>query len=159
MHRDHCLAAWIAASLVNRAIRAFRERIAQGLAEPEQVKRAETIGRVFRYLVSVILSLIAGVLILSELGVSIAPILGAAGVVGLAIGFGAQSLVNDYFTGIFVLLKNQLTTGDVYRFRTSPCTQVSARTVRRHPFGWTRPKLPAQCQRQMNRTWQGSPAQ
>jgi small conductance mechanosensitive channel len=68
---------------------------------------------VVRYLVSVVLSLIAGVLVLSELGVSIAPILGAAGVVGLAIGFGAQSLVKDYFTGFFLLLENQLTTGDV----------------------------------------------
>ncbi len=107
------VAAWIAAALLNRMIRMFRERIASRLGEREQVKRAETIGRVFRYLVSVIISLIAGVLILSELGVSVAPILGAAGVVGLAIGFGAQSLVKDYFTGFFLLLENQLTTGDV----------------------------------------------
>ncbi|HEX5738936.1 MAG TPA: mechanosensitive ion channel family protein, partial [Hydrogenophaga sp.] len=60
-----------------------------------------------------VLSLIASVLILSELGVSIAPILGAAGVVGLAIGFGAQSLVKDYFTGFFLLLENQIRQGDV----------------------------------------------
>lgn len=106
-------AAWIAAAVLNRTIRLFRQRIAQRLDAREQVRRAETIGRVFRYIVSVSLSLIAGVLILSELGVSIAPILGAAGVVGLAIGFGAQSLVKDYFTGFFILLENQLTTGDV----------------------------------------------
>ncbi len=107
------IAAWIAAALLNRAIRAFRERISRRLDQREQVKRAETLGRVFRYIASVVVSLIAGVLILSELGVSIAPILGAAGVVGLAIGFGAQSLVKDYFTGFFLLLENQLTTGDV----------------------------------------------
>ena len=106
-------AAWIAAAALNRLIRAFRVRIARQFTEREQVKRAETIGRVLRYLVSVVLTLVAGVLILSELGVSIAPILGAAGVVGLAIGFGAQSLVKDYFTGFFLLLENQLTTGDV----------------------------------------------
>ena len=105
--------AWIAAAVLNRMIRVFRTRIASRLTDGEQVKRAETIGRVFRYIVSVVLSLMAGVLILSELGVSIAPILGAAGVVGLAIGFGAQSLVKDYFTGFFILLENQLTTGDV----------------------------------------------
>jgi small conductance mechanosensitive channel len=105
--------AWIAARAINRGIRVVRERIAQRLDGKEQVKRAETIGRVLRYIVSVIVSLVAGVLILSELGVSIAPILGAAGVVGLAIGFGAQSLVKDYFTGFFILLENQLTTGDV----------------------------------------------
>jgi small conductance mechanosensitive channel len=105
--------AWIAAAVLNRTIRLFRMRISRRLGEREQVKRAETIGRVLRYIVSVVISLIAAVLILSELGVSIAPILGAAGVVGLAIGFGAQSLVKDYFTGFFLLLENQLTTGDV----------------------------------------------
>ena len=107
------LAAWIAAMIANRAIRGMRIRIARRLDDPEQVKRAETIGRVLRYIASVVLTLIAAVLILSELGVAIAPILGAAGVVGLAIGFGAQSLVKDYFTGFFLLLENQLTTGDV----------------------------------------------
>ncbi len=105
--------AWIAAGVVNRGIRVVRQRIAERLDGSEQVKRAETIGRVLRYLVSVIVTLIAGVLILSELGVSIAPILGAAGVVGLAVGFGAQSLVKDYFNGFFILIENQLTTGDV----------------------------------------------
>ena len=107
------IVAWIAAAGLNRMIRMFRERIAQRMGEVEQQKRAATIGRVFRYIVSVVVTLMAGILILSELGVSIAPILGAAGVVGLAIGFGAQSLVKDYFTGFFILLENQLTTGDV----------------------------------------------
>ena len=107
------IGAWIAAAVLTRTIRLFRLRISARLHEREQVKRAETIGRVLRYIVSVVLTLIAAVLILSELGVSIAPILGAAGVVGLAIGFGAQSLVKDYFTGFFLLLENQLTTGDV----------------------------------------------
>lgn len=105
--------AWIAATVLNRMIRMFREHISQRMGDAEQQKRAATIGRVFRYIVSVVVSLMAGILILSELGVSIAPILGAAGVVGLAIGFGAQSLVKDYFTGFFILLENQLTTGDV----------------------------------------------
>jgi moderate conductance mechanosensitive channel len=99
------VAAWIASAVLNRMIRMFRTRIAHRFAEREQIKRAETIGRVFRYIVSVVLSIIAGVLILSEMGVSIAPILGAAGVVGLAIGFGAQSLVKDYFTGFFCCSK------------------------------------------------------
>ena len=54
-------------------------------------------------------------LVLSELGISVAPILGAAGVVGLAVGFGAQSLVKDYFTGFFLLLENQIRQGDVVK--------------------------------------------
>ncbi len=105
--------AWIAAAILNRMIRALRLRITRRFDESEQVKRAETLARVLRYIMSVVVSLIAIVLILSEVGVAIAPILGAAGVVGLAIGFGAQSLVKDYFTGFFLVLENQLTTGDV----------------------------------------------
>lgn len=105
--------AWIASRLASRLIRRFRETIAARLSEPGQVKRAETLGRVFRYLATVVISLIAGVLILSELGISVAPFVGAAGVAGLAVGFGAQSLVKDYFTGFFLLLENQITRGDV----------------------------------------------
>ncbi len=107
------IAAWILIGVLQRAIRAFRIRIASRFDDREAVKRAETLGRVFRYIVAVVVSLIAGMLVLGELGVSVAPILGAAGVVGLAVGFGAQSLVKDYFTGFFILLENQIREGDV----------------------------------------------
>ncbi|MEO8346742.1 MAG: mechanosensitive ion channel family protein [Betaproteobacteria bacterium] len=107
--------AWIVTLMLTRMIRLFRIRVASRFTDREEIKRAETIGRVLRYLATVVVTLIASVLILSELGVSVAPILGAAGVVGLAVGFGAQSLVKDYFTGFFILLENQLTTGDVVK--------------------------------------------
>lgn len=107
--------AWIGTSVLQGLIRRFRVRIAQRLDDAEAVKRAETLGRVFRYLVAVVMSLVAGVLVLSEIGISVAPILGAAGVVGLAVGFGAQSLVKDYFTGFFLLLENQIRQGDVVK--------------------------------------------
>lgn len=109
------LAAWIAVLVLQRTIRTLRERIASRMDDRESAKRAETLGRVFRYLVAVVISLIAGILVLAELGVSVAPILGAAGVVGLAVGFGAQSLVKDYFTGFFLLLENQIRQGDVVK--------------------------------------------
>jgi small conductance mechanosensitive channel len=105
--------AWILIAVLQRAIRAFRMRIASRLDDREAVQRAETLGRVFRYLAAVIVALIAGMLVLAEIGISVAPILGAAGVVGLAVGFGAQSLVKDYFTGFFLLLENQIRQGDV----------------------------------------------
>ena len=79
------------------------------------MQRAETLGRVVRYLIAVVVSAIALMLVLGEVGVSVAPILGAAGVAGLAIGFGAQSLVKDYFTGFFLLLENQIRQGDVVK--------------------------------------------
>ena len=107
--------AWIAVALLQRAIRSFRIRIAARMEDRESVQRAETLGRVFRYMVAVIVWLVAVTVILAELGVSVAPILGAAGVVGLAVGFGAQSLVKDYFIGFFILLENQVRQGDVVK--------------------------------------------
>ena len=105
--------AWIAMAATQRLIRLFRQRITRDLDDREQIKRAETLGRVFRYIAAVIIAVIATVLILSELGIAVAPILGAAGVIGLAVGFGAQSLVKDYFAGFFILLENQIRQGDV----------------------------------------------
>ncbi|WP_300649359.1 mechanosensitive ion channel family protein [Hydrogenophaga sp.] len=109
------VAAWVLIAVLQRAIRTLRERIASRMDDRESAQRAETLGRVFRYLASVVVSLIAGMLVLAELGVSVAPILGAAGVVGLAVGFGAQSLVKDFFTGFFILLENQIRQGDVVK--------------------------------------------
>lgn len=109
------LVSWIAVAVLQRAIRGLRLRIASRMDDREAVKRAETLGRVFRYLASVVVWLVAGTLVLSEIGISVAPILGAAGVVGLAVGFGAQSLVKDYFTGFFLLLENQIRQGDVVK--------------------------------------------
>jgi small-conductance mechanosensitive channel len=109
------VAAWVLITVLQRAIRAFRVRIASRFDDREAVKRAETLGRVFRYLAAVVVSMIAGMLVLGEMGISLAPILGAAGVVGLAVGFGAQSLVKDYFTGFFILLENQIREGDVVK--------------------------------------------
>jgi len=82
-------------------------------SDPEDQRRLETLARAFRYLFSILVVAVAGMLVLSELGISIAPILGAAGVVGIAVGFGAQSLVKDYFTGFFMLLEDQIRVGDV----------------------------------------------
>jgi small conductance mechanosensitive channel len=106
------LAAWVVTGALGRLVRLFRERIAPRMSDLEAVKRADTLSRVFRYLVTVVISLITGLLVLAELGISVAPILGAAGVVGIAVGFGAQSLVKDYFTGFFILLENQIRQGD-----------------------------------------------
>ncbi|KRC10083.1 mechanosensitive ion channel protein MscS [Hydrogenophaga sp. Root209] len=109
------VAAWLLIAVLQRTIRTLRERIASRMDDRESTKRADTLGRVFRYLATVVVSLIAGMLVLAELGVSVAPILGAAGVVGLAVGFGAQSLVKDFFTGFFILLENQIRQGDVVK--------------------------------------------
>ena len=105
--------AWLMMRLSHKAMHLFRDRVAARVDDRETVKRIETLARVGRYLAGVLVALLAGTLVLSELGISVAPILGAAGVVGLAVGFGTQSLVKDYFTGLFLLLENQIREGDV----------------------------------------------
>lgn len=105
--------AWLLLGLSRKLIRIFRTFASARATSPEDVRRIDTLARVFRYVATVVITLIAGMLILSEMGISIAPILGAAGVVGLAVGFGAQSLIKDFFNGFFLLLENQIRQGDV----------------------------------------------
>jgi small conductance mechanosensitive channel len=107
------LLAWIAGAAAKRVIRRIKLLLMARSPSPDEAKRIDTIGRVIRYFSGVIIAALATLVILSELGVSIAPILGAAGVVGIAIGFGAQSIVKDYFTGFVLLLENQIRQGDV----------------------------------------------
>jgi moderate conductance mechanosensitive channel len=104
---------WVVYRLVMRLIRVFGAGVTARIHDAEQMRRAETLARVLRNLVTIVAVLIAGMLVLSELGISVTPILGAAGVVGLAVGFGAQSLVKDYVAGVFMLVENQLARGDV----------------------------------------------
>ncbi len=105
--------SWIALSLSQKLIPLLRRQLQERTDDPEQLKRLETLGRVFRYIAAVLITLISGMLVLSELGISIAPILASAGVIGIAIGFGAQSLIKDYFNGFFMLLEDQVHLGDV----------------------------------------------
>jgi len=106
--------AWFAKRLAKRAIRLLKSYLNnQAESNPEEIKRIETLGQVFHYVASVIIVVVAGMLLLGELGISIGPLLATAGVVGMAIGFGAQHLIRDYFTGFFILLENQIRQGDV----------------------------------------------
>ena len=107
------LLACIALRFIHRIIPRLREAMVARQECDEDGRRIRTLSRVIRYSLTVAVTVVTGILILGEFGISVAPILGAAGVVGIAIGFGAQSLVKDYFTGFFLLLENQIRIGDV----------------------------------------------
>ncbi|MDD5206584.1 MAG: mechanosensitive ion channel family protein, partial [Desulfobacterales bacterium] len=81
--------------------------------DEELKKRANTLGAFVRYVSVIAIALIAAMMILGEMRVDIGPILAGAGVLGLAIGFGAQSLVKDWLSGFFILLEDQFRVGDV----------------------------------------------
>ncbi|TVR29192.1 MAG: mechanosensitive ion channel family protein [Spirochaetaceae bacterium] len=93
---------------VNRAI----GRIG-GKEDLELQKRSDTLRSIINSLVSVVIFAVGLMIILGQLGIAIGPILAAAGVLGLAVGFGAQSLVGDVISGFFILLEDQIRVGDV----------------------------------------------
>ena len=105
--------AWLLFGLVKRVIRLSHVRLRTRAESPEEMRRIDTLERVFVYALSVIVAVMTIMLVLSEFGISIAPLLATAGVAGLAVGFGAQSLVKDYFTGFVMLIENQIRVGDV----------------------------------------------
>ncbi len=105
--------AAVALRAIHIVIPRLREGIARRQDSAEDGQRVRTLSRVVRYALTVVTVVVTALLVLGEFGISVAPILGAAGVVGVAVGFGAQSLVKDYFTGFFLLLENQIRIGDV----------------------------------------------
>lgn len=103
--------------IVIKVIGVFSKRLTALLTrrqtDEEYRKRADTLASVIRHLLTVVVSIVSVMTILGQLGVEIAPILAAAGIVGIAIGFGAQSLVRDVINGFFILLEDQIRVGDV----------------------------------------------
>ena len=110
--------------VAHRLINRITARVAQGggngktdaahaLLGERRRQRAKALGSILRNAASVLIFGIAAVTIAGDLGLNLAPVLASAGVLGLAIGFGAQSLVRDFLSGIFMLLEDQYGVGDV----------------------------------------------
>jgi len=82
------------------------------LLAAEAKKRANTLGNILRHALLIVISFIAILMILGELGIQLGPLLATAGIGAIAIGFGAQSLVKDVISGFFIILENQYRIGD-----------------------------------------------
>jgi moderate conductance mechanosensitive channel len=97
-------------------LRPLRERAPQALGtllSERRAQRAKTIGSVFKSITSLVVFGTAFMMILAELGVNLAPVLASAGILGVAIGFGAQNVVKDFLSGVFMMLEDQYGVGDV----------------------------------------------
>ena len=126
------------AFVVNRLIRRAIRRLTAQIADPDaherinsitrrapkaiastgalslrSAARAETLSQVLRSITSVVVWSIAGAMVLGELGLNLGPLIAGAGIAGVAIGFGAQSLVRDFLAGIFMLVEDQYGVGDI----------------------------------------------
>ncbi len=86
---------------------------ASPLSSERRRQRAETIGSVLRSSAAMVIFTVAGAMILAELGFDLAPVIASAGIVGVAVGFGAQNLIKDFLNGMFMILEDQYGVGDV----------------------------------------------
>jgi small conductance mechanosensitive channel len=122
--------AVITNAVIRRAIRRFTDTISgtvsaaharrtdtPAVLPPEHTvraaSRAKTIGSVLRSLSTAVVYSIAALTVLGELGIDLAPLVASAGIAGVALGFGAQSLVKDFLTGMFMLMEDQYGVGDI----------------------------------------------
>ena len=115
----------VAVWLLHRAIDRFVKRAEVGLlpekiqwlgsdaAMQRRVQRARTMGTVLKSITTGLLGVVATLMVLSKLGLNIAPLLASAGIVGVALGFGAQNLVKDFLAGTFIILEDQYGVGDM----------------------------------------------
>ena len=94
------------------ALRPVQKRIDEALYPERRQQRAEAIGSVLLSSATAVVFSIAGLMVLAELGIQLGPLLASAGIAGLAIGFGAQTLVKDLLAGLFMLLEDQYGVGD-----------------------------------------------
>ena len=103
---------------VQRTLGSIREKtpaalLATGPVQLRAVQRAETIGAVLRSIISAVIWTVAVFTILAEFAINLGPLIAGAGIAGVALGFGAQSLVKDFLSGMFMLVEDQFGVGDI----------------------------------------------
>jgi len=105
---------YFAGTIIDKIIR--KAIVSKGFLTPEaEKKREDTLISVFEGAIKVIIWAAVILMVISELGVNIGPLLAGAGIFGLAVGFGAQYIIRDFFTGLFIILENQYRVGDVIK--------------------------------------------
>ena len=123
------ISLWLLRRLINRVVVTMTSKSAQRLAESgragrvlanaagfdneRQRQRVETVGSLLRSIVTFVVVTLAVLTIMALLGIPLAPLLASAGVAGVALGFGAQSLVKDFLSGVFMIMEDQYGVGDV----------------------------------------------
>lgn len=107
------LGAAVLIGLGNRLLRKFERRLStEDLASGRGTQRSGTLAHVSRNTITIAISITAGLLVLDQVGLNLGPLLAGAGIAGLAVGFGAQTLVKDVVNGFFILLEDQYRVGD-----------------------------------------------
>lgn len=112
------IVAWIIQKIINRSLKNVEKRMVtnrqlEGEIATDASKRVQTIMNLIRQGIGILLWAMIVLIILKQIGVEIGPILAGAGILGLAVGFGAQNLVRDVISGFFMIMEDQIRVGDV----------------------------------------------
>ena len=108
------LIRWVLHRLADRVVRRAEHGVGSSQKNrTRRVQRAQTVGSLLKSIITGIVAAVIGTMMLSEIGVNIAPIIASAGIIGVAVGFGAQSLVQDFLSGLFMIVEDQYGVGDV----------------------------------------------
>jgi len=110
------IVAYLVHKFIYRIIEKFVRKVvvaSRFSSKEAELKREDTLIRIFGGSISIALLIIVILIVLSELGIDIGPLLAAAGIAGLAVGFGGQYLIRDLIAGLFIILENQYRIGDV----------------------------------------------
>ncbi|MBM4127665.1 MAG: mechanosensitive ion channel, partial [Nitrospira sp.] len=100
-------------AVTRQVLKRLRSLYEGALPSPAERRRADTLTHVLRDVARIFIVAVGTMMVLSEIGIDLKPLLAAAGLGGLAIGFGAQSLVKDVISGFFILLEDSIAVGDV----------------------------------------------
>ena len=136
--------ALAAIELGQLAIRRVFERVAARARNPRRAAQIRTLGPVLSGLATTIVVIIAAMMALSEVGVEIGPLLAGAGIVGLALGIGAQTIVKDFLTGLFLIMEDSVSIGDIVNIGAFSGTveDMSLRTIKLRAYDGTLHVIP-----------------
>jgi moderate conductance mechanosensitive channel len=124
------IVAFLLTRLLRRAVRRMEGKVAEQTSPMRALQRTETLTKVLSSAGIVVIWTVAGIYVLSGLGYELAPLLAGVGIIGLAVGFGAQDLVKDVVNGFFILLEDQFGVGDVVQINQEATGKVEQLTLR-----------------------------
>jgi moderate conductance mechanosensitive channel len=122
--------AFLLARLLRKAVTRVEGKVSEHTTPMRALQRTQTLTKVLSSAGIVAIWCLSGVYVVSELGFNLAPLLAGVGIVGLAVGFGAQNLVRDVVTGFFILLEDQYGVGDVIQINEVATGKVEELTLR-----------------------------
>ncbi|HEX2051738.1 MAG TPA: mechanosensitive ion channel family protein [Actinomycetota bacterium] len=122
--------AYVSSRVLARVVARVERRVSEHTTPIRALQRTQTLAKVLSSAGIVAIWILAGFLVLQELGFDLAPLLAGVGIVGLAVGFGAQNLVRDVVTGFFILLEDQYGVGDVIEINQVASGRVEQLTLR-----------------------------